>query len=174
MPTGPRFFIVEAGQRTGPHSLAVLKQKAEIHVLAADSLIAPENEPDTWSPLRDSQVLCEELLPARTHYALAPDRPVDHVNGSPTDAPPLSVEDMLRGNLARQRSADGELLAPLPPRPNRRRTDYLIMVTCGNLLALAAWLLLPANPMVLVPLLAFLVIYNIGLAWVLFGVLDRY
>jgi hypothetical protein len=40
--------------------------------------------------------------------------------------------------------------------------------------AVVAWLFLPTNPMVLVPLLAFAVIYNIGIAWVMFGVMDRY
>jgi hypothetical protein len=86
----------------------------------------------------------------------------------------LSVEELLRGNLARQEAAKGELLAPMAKHPNRRRLDYAIMVVLGNLFVALGWFLLPATPLVLVPLFALAVIYNIGLAWLLYGVMDRY
>ena len=72
MPSAPRFFLREDGRRTSTHSLSVLKQKAEMDLLSADTLLAQENEPEAWAALRESQVLNEELLPARSHCTLAP------------------------------------------------------------------------------------------------------
>jgi len=172
MPTAPRYFLREDGRRTGPHTLAVLKQKAELGLLSAESLFAPETEPEAWAALRESQVLCEELIPARPHYNLGK-REIEHVNRADTPAPP-SVEDMLRANLARQQQVEGELLKPLPPRSNRRRNDYLISAIAGNLLAALGFIYLPGNPVTFVYLVAFVVIYNISLIWVLFFVMDRY
>lgn len=173
MATGPRYFLQENGLRTGPHSLAVLKQKAEIHVITPDTSLAPENEPDVWAPITDSQVLREELFPLRTHFSLGA-RTVETVNSSadPNHAP--SVDEMLRDNLTRQRAAEGELLKPMPPRSNRRRNDYLFLTIAGNLAAVLGFVFLPANPVVFVSLVAFVAIYNIGLIWTVFFVMDRY
>ncbi|MEZ0216276.1 MAG: DUF4339 domain-containing protein [Rariglobus sp.] len=173
MPSAPRYYLAEAGQRTGPHSLAVLKQLAEVGTITPDTLHAAESEPNDWTPLRDSQVLHDELFPARPHYTLDANRPVEHVNHPDNTAVP-SVDEMLRANIARQRAAEGELLTPQPPRSNKRRRDYLFLVIAGNALGLLVFILLPSNPLVLVYLLAFFVIYNLGLAWTLYGVMDRY
>ncbi len=173
MPVAPRYYLADSGRRTGPHSLAVLKQLAEVGAITPDTLHAAESDPNNWSPLRDSQVIHDELFPTRPRYALDANRPVDHVNRPDTTAVP-SVDEMLRANIARQREAEGELLTLQPPRSNKRRRDYLILLITGNALALLGFILLPANPMVMVYLLAFVVIYNLGLAWTLYGVMDRY
>ena len=172
MPSSPRYFLREDGRRTGPHSLAVLKQKAELGLLTANSPLAPEAEPEAWAPLGDSQVLREELLTAHTHYTLGK-REVETVNHAENPATP-SVESILRGNLARQREVEGELLKPLPPRSNRRRNDYLIAAIAGNLLAAIGFIYLPGNPITFVYLIAFVTLYNTGLVWILFFVMDRY
>jgi hypothetical protein len=170
MPTAPRYFLREDGRRTGPHSLAVLKQKAEMGLLSADSVLAPEAEPEEWAALRESQVLCEELIPARPHYTLGK-REVEKVNHAENPATP-SVEAMLRANLARQQEAEGELLKPMPPRSNRRRNDYLIVAGLINGLVLVNICL--GRPWFDPFLLGFFVMGNLSLAWVMFGVMDRY
>jgi len=173
MATGPRYFLQENGLRTGPHSLAVLKQKAEIHVITPDTSLAPENEPDAWGPISDSQVLCEELFPARTQFTLAA-RTVDKVNSSadPHHAP--SVDEMLRGNLARQRTAEGELLKPMPPRSNRRRTDYLFTVAAGALASMIPWLFVHVTLGHVLLSVASTLFVVISAGWVFFFVMDRY
>ena len=173
MATGPRYFLQENGLRTGPHSLAVLKQKAEISVIKPDTSLAPENEPDTWAPISDSQVLCEELFPARTHYTLAA-RAVEKVNSSadPHHAP--SVDEMLRDNLTRQRAAGGELMKPMPPRSNRRRTDYLFTVAAGALVSMIPWLFVHVTIGHVLLSLASTVYVAISAGWVFFFVMDRY
>lgn len=172
MPDAPQYYLVEDGQRTGPHTIAVLKQKAEIHVLTAETLITKESEPAAWQPLSASPELCAELIPARTRLTLGA-HAIEQVNKSEDLATP-SVEELLQGNLARENAIRGQLLTPMPPRSNRRRSDYLIMVALGNLAALAAYLFLPANPMVLVSIGSFVALYNVGLVWILYGVMDRY
>jgi hypothetical protein len=171
MPSAPRYYLADSGRRTGPHSLAVLKQFAEIGTITPDTLHAAESEPNDWSPLRDSQVLHDELFPARPHYTLDAHRPVDHVNRPDIAAVP-SVDEMLRANLARQREAEGELLTPQPPRPNKRRRDYLILAACIN--GLVAVNLAMGRPWYDPFLLGFFTMGNISLAWVLYGVMDRY
>lgn len=172
MPDSSQYYLVEEGQRTGPHTIAVLKQKAEIHVLTADTLITKESEPTAWKPLSASPQLCAELIPTRTRLTLG-SHVIEQVNKNGDAAAP-SVEELLQGNLSREKAIRGELLTPMPPRSNRRRSDYLIMLALGNLSALAAYLFLPANPMVLVSLGSFVALYNVGLVWILYGVMDRY
>lgn len=171
MATGPRYFLSENGRRTGPHSLAVLKQKAEIGVIKPDTSLAPEVEPDTWAPISDFQVLAEELFPARPRYSLGT-RVVEKVNHASDNHSAPSVHEMLRDNLARQQAAEGELLKPLPPRSNRRRRDYLIVAGLINGLVIINVIL--GRPWFDPFLLGFFAMGNISLAWVLFVVLDRY
>ncbi|MFA6289803.1 MAG: hypothetical protein WC661_20670 [Opitutaceae bacterium] len=170
MSAGPRFFLSENGLRTGPHSLVVLKQKAEIGVLRPDTSIAPESAPDDWSPIHESQILSEELFPARRQFTLG-SRPVEIANTADVAAAP-SVDEILRSNLARQRAAEGELLKPLPPRSNKRRKDYLILA--GGVNAIVAIRLLQGAPLFDPFLVGFFAMGNISLVWVMFFVMDRY
>jgi hypothetical protein len=172
MATGPRYFLSENGQRTGPHSLAVLKQKAEVHVLKPETSIAPESAPDDWSPISDSQVLCEELFPTRRQFTLGA-RAIETINRSDAHHAP-SIEEMLRDNLARQQTAEGEVLQPLPPRSNRRRTDYLFTVGAGALVSMLPWLFVPLTSGLILLSLAATAFVAICGAWVFFVVMDRY
>jgi hypothetical protein len=79
---------------------------------------------------------------------------------------------MLRANLARQQAAEGELLKPMPPRSNRRRNDYLILAAMINGLFVVN--LIIGRPWYDPFLIGLFVMGNVSLAWVLFGVMDRY
>jgi hypothetical protein len=173
MATGPRYFLSENGQRTGPHSLVVLKQKAEVHVLKPETSIAPESDPDDWTPISASQVLCEELFPARRPFTLGA-RTVEKVNTSADPHAAPSIEEMLRDNLARQQSAGSELLKPLPPRSNRRLKDYLFTVVAGALVSMIPWLFVPVNIGHVFISLAATAFVALCAAWVFFVVMDRY
>ncbi len=173
MHRAPRFFLTEAGLRTGPHSLAVLKQKAEIYALSPETSIAPESAPDEWTPISASHVLCEELFPTRRPFTLG-SRPVETINmAGHADAAP-SIEQMLRANLARQQAAEGELLKPLPPRSNRRRTDYLFTVAAAAGLSMVPWLFVPVTAGHIVLSLGATGFVALCGAWVFFVVMDRY
>jgi hypothetical protein len=173
MPSAPRYYLAEEGRRTGPHSLAVLKQLAEVGTITPETLHASESDPNDWSPLRASQVLHDELFPERPHYALDSNRAVEHVN-RPDNAAVPSVDEMLRANIARQRQAEGELLTPQPPRPNRRRTDYLLTVAGGAGVSMIPWLFVHVTAGHIILTLAATTFVAICAAWVFYGVMDRY
>ena len=67
---------------------------------------------------------------------------------------------------------EGELLKPMPPQPNRRRTDYLILF--GLLNGFIGLLIYHGMPWDNPFLLGLFIMGNLSLAWVLFGVMDRY
>jgi hypothetical protein len=168
----PRYFLMEDGRRTGPHNLVVLCQKAEIRVIDRETLVAFEDDPETWLPLRECEVLSAGLFPEKTTFTLAA-KTIESVNAaSPT--PATSVHDMLLHNLARQEAAAGELLKPLPPRSNRRKQDFWLLFGVLNLAVALLALRLPMNPMVFVSIIALFTLGNISLVWVMFFVMDRY
>lgn len=94
-------------------------------------------------------------------------------NVAETPAAP-GVHEILRQNLAVQKSVEPEVPLNLHDRRTHRRRDYLIVVLSGNTLGALAAVLLHGNVVVLVYLLAFFVIFNLGLYWVMFQVMDKY
>lgn len=171
MPSGPpHYFLIENGETTGPHSPAVLRQKAQIHVITRDTPIAFEDAPGTWMPLHQLEVLNAELFPEKPRFTLA-SRPVETVNHAGIPAP-ASVDEILRTNLVHQRHAEGELLKPHPPGSNKRRNDYFILV--GGLNGIVAIRLLQGSPVYDPFLVGLFVMGNISLLWVMFVVMDRY
>ncbi|MBW8782605.1 MAG: DUF4339 domain-containing protein [Verrucomicrobia bacterium] len=171
-PVSPRYFLMEDGRRTGPHTLAVLCQKAEIRVIDRETLVAFEDEPEAWLPLRECEGLSAGLFPEKAVFTLAA-KTIESVNTTtPTQA--TSVHEMLRSNLARQEAAAGELLKPLPPRSNRRKQDFWILFGALNLAVGLLAFRLPMNPMVFVSIIALFTLGNISLVWVMFFVMDRY
>lgn len=171
-PAGPRYFLMEDGVRTGPHTLAVLRQKADIYSLTPDTLIAPESDPAVLLPLRQFQVLCSELIPERPHYKLGT-RSIDRVNTAANPAAP-SVRELLTGNSAREREFENQVLKAAAVRFDRRRRDFIILSCAGNALAALAWIILSGGPLAGTLVFGAAIVYNLTLAWVLFGILDRH
>lgn len=167
-------YLIEAGHATGPHSLEVLKQKAAIHVITADTPVRSADAPDTdWRPLRELPELHALLFPSRSTLTLGSAR-FESVNAS-TDAatPGWDVTGLLRANVAHERQVTRSAPPSLPPAkvPNRRRRDYLLLAIPLNVGCIAlAPLLGYVNPF----LIGLFVMGNIGLAWVLYGVMDPY
>lgn len=63
----PTYQLVEGDQVTGPHSLTVLRQKAEIRVINPDTPVrAIVQPPEPWRPIRDWPELHELLFVAKT------------------------------------------------------------------------------------------------------------
>jgi hypothetical protein len=94
-------------------------------------------------------------------------------NAPETPAAP-GVHEILRQNLAVQKSMEPEVPLNLHDRRTHRRRDYLLVMLSGNTLGALAAVLLHGNVVVLVYLLAFFVIFNLGLYWVMFQVMDKY
>ena len=95
----------------------------------------------------------------------------DNLRATPS-AP--SVHEILRDNLAVQKSVEPEVLPNLKDRRTKRRRDYwLLMLTMNPLIALVGWMVY-GSPVGSIFLLSFCVIFNIGLPWIMFQVMDKY
>jgi hypothetical protein len=107
-----------------------------------------------------------EKEPARLRLGTAK---FESVNAPTADSPPpVDVHSILQDNLAREKAAGLHDLAPLPPRRSRRRRDYLIALFAGNAFLAVGFVLQPVFAG------AGFIIYNTGLHWVLFVVMDDY
>ncbi len=78
------------------------------------------------------------------------------------------VHAMLRENLARANAAGLNHVALPPKRISRRTRDYVIALILGNALLAVATLIQPVFGA------AGLIIYNLGLTWIMWFVLDGY
>ncbi|MBK8859235.1 MAG: hypothetical protein IPN11_16695 [Opitutaceae bacterium] len=88
--------------------------------------------------------------------------------------PAPSVHEILRDNLAVQKSLEPAVLPNLKDRRTKRCRDYwLLMLTMNSLIALVGWKVY-GNPAGSVILLSFCVIFNVGLPWIMFQVMDKY
>ena len=185
-------YLVEDGRATGPHSLAVLRQKAEIHVLRPDSLVCPVPPPvapgqtapePAWIAVRDLPELHAALFPAPAAPALRLGQTQSvNVNAREDAASaPVDVSRLLQDNVARDEAAARrqatpeqaavEFLAPRTAYRPRRRRDYLVCATGLTLFCAVAGLFIGyVNPF----LIGLFVMGHAGLAWVLYGVMDPY
>lgn len=169
----PAYYLVEDGRSTGPHSLAVLRQKAEVHALRPDALVHPADAaPDAgWRPVSAEPELHALLFPARPAPSLGATRFESTNAASDASIAPFDITTALRDNAARQRAAEGELLEPQAPRSNNRRRDYIVCTIGLNLFCLLMGYLIGfMNPF----LIGLFAMGNVSLVWVLYGVMDRY
>jgi hypothetical protein len=170
--SAPRYYLALDGQVSGPHGLDALRQMASVHAFTRDTLVTAEHE-ENWQPLHALPELANALFPATAKLQLKA-KTVALTTDSIT---PISVEEILRNNLsAEARAAPPPDYTAQPSRsPGRARTrDYLLTAFLGNGVGAAAWHLLPHNPVIFVLLLSFFTLFNIGLYWTFFHVMDRY
>jgi hypothetical protein len=78
------------------------------------------------------------------------------------------VHAILRGNLDIANATGLNDVAPIPKRRSRRNRDFFVAFIAGNALLILGTLLQPVFGG------AGLVLYNVGLPWVMFAVMDDY
>lgn len=180
MPTDPlpaEFILLESRQPSGPHSLAVLRQKAEVHAITPDTPIRPSTPPDSpWVTIRELPALHDLLFPARTAPKLGVAQFVSTNTTTDADYAPTDVFQLLRDNTARQALAESaQPTRKLEKIGRRRLRDYLIVVLGSNAAAIAyIGLLAGFGTIQLVFLLGFAVILTVGLYWVMFHIMEPY
>lgn len=170
------YYLVEGGVVTGPHSLLVLRQKAEIHALRPDAMVHPLLPADApWCPLHEIPDLLAAVFPAPSAPRLALSRPTLPNTASDADLAPTEVPELLRDNVARQVFAESGIpLRKLKPLGAKRRRDFLVLFLLGNAFALGSGYFLGFNGVQGVFILSFCAVFNVSLYWVLFHVMDRY
>lgn len=65
-------------------------------------------------------------------------------------------------------------LAPQPPRPNRKRRDYWLLILSGNAVLGTITALGWGNPFIMACGVGGMGAYTLGLTWVMWGVMGRY
>ncbi len=85
------------------------------------------------------------------------------------------VHTILRENLAHANAAGLNDLAPKPKRVSHRKRQYWGLMLCGNAVLLTITLMAgPTNPVQFVYGIAGLVIFNLGLWWVMWHIMEDY
>jgi hypothetical protein len=98
----------------------------------------------------------------------------EQVNG-PSAEPseqPTDVYAILEQN--KRHAQRVELPVDLTPRRSRRRRDYWLTMLVGNAVIVLTVAALPRNPMVLACGFSGLVLFSLGVTWVMWVVMDNY
>ncbi len=168
----PRYYIKTESGTTGPHSLDALRQMAELRAFTDEALVAQENGTE-WIVLHDLIGLHAELFPPVASKFTLKEKSIEVINSKDNSDAPITVEAILHSNLTRQQVSTPPLSFDVR-RPNHRQRDYWLLMIAGNLFGATLAVFLPHNPFVTVFLLAFFVVFNLGLYWVAFHVMARY
>jgi hypothetical protein len=182
----------------GPFSPELLTELAQSGVIAP-ATEASANAAGPWIPLQATEG-CAELFPVRPALGF---KSQTFENANPASAPPVDhfaliaaanrpaspqakpgaqgtagtptaneVVEILRENARIQ--AQFEKPLDLTPRSNRRRGDYLILMIPVN--GFFIWRLLASqgDPTIMVYSFSGIVLFSVGITWVMYGVMDRY
>ncbi len=86
------------------------------------------------------------------------------------DLPPIDVKELLQENLRNTTEKPINIERP----PSRRKRDYVILTFVGNLSLIVLLMLGSWNAVSLVFFISALTLFNTGLAWVMFVLMDDY
>lgn len=104
--------------------------------------------------------------PSSAHLILPPPpRPPSQKLSPP---PSNEVHAILRDNAARAEAAGLNRLSEKTRRPSRRKRDYFLTLVVGNIVLFASSALMPVFGA------AGLIIFNVGLTWIMWFVMDDY
>jgi hypothetical protein len=195
----PTVLFLRLDQRIrGPFTPELLAELAQSGVITP----ATDASPDATGPWMPLQTLGDYagMFPPRPAFQFRT-KPFEHVNHAsdpavdlrtiiaaanrpppppatadsprPAKAPPhIDVAEILRENARIQ--ACFEKPVDLTPRPNRRRLDYLILMIVVN--GFLVWRLIAGwgNPVTMLYSVSGLIVFSVGITWVMYGVMDRY
>jgi hypothetical protein len=170
----PTYQLVEGDQVTGPHSLAVLRQKAEIHVINPQTPVrAVVQPPEPWRPIREWPELHDVLFVAKSGAKLGVAK--FHSTNAQTDADsaPVDVQELLRGNAVVQKAAEKrQARAGLGPYLRRRLVFALVVALVVLPLLFLYFRVLPRTGDSLALIAGFAAAGLAVIYWVMFHVLD--
>jgi len=86
------------------------------------------------------------------------------------------VHDLLRQNVERERAAGLDRLKSMEPRQSRRKRDFLMLLAAGNgvLLGVLAFGLSEGNAFIMGSAGAGMLLFTIGVTWIMWGVMSDY
>ena len=100
-------------------------------------------------------------------------RSVPIPSNTPKAGDPNDVHAVLQRNRVAEKKSDGDAVE-FKKIPSRRKREYWLLLICGNLAILAPSVILGANAMTVGAGLGGVIIYSIGLTWVMWQVMGKY
>lgn len=163
----PRYLLKVDGKTTGPHSEIALQEMASVRAFDESALLAPEQTED-WKAVREIPELLALFFPPKKTIQLK-EKAFETVPQESTE--PVTVDQILRDNLAAEAAIPRK---PLRRLPNRRRRDFLfaILVIDGGLGGL--WHFLPRTQETDFAFGAAAALLTLGLYWLFYQIMDRY
>ena len=171
----PPYFLLEDGLPTGPHSLVVLRHKADIRVIGPDSSVRPSVSPDApWLPIRAIPDLDALLFPPRAVPTLAAARAPATATPLPEAHRPVEVERMLQENTRRLVATEHFDPSAVPGRRARRHRTFLLTVLAFAIPAWAAYHfgLFPRSELVAILAASFVAIAALLSYWIIYHITD--
>jgi hypothetical protein len=172
----PPYYLLEDGQATGPHSLLVLRQKAEIRVISPESSVCPLSPSDTpWMPIRAIPELHDFLFPPKPAPALRATASFDAANvAADSTLRTVEVDHILRDNTARLAVSEHFEPGRIRNRRARRNRRYLLTVA---LLSASAWTFYQVGPFPRSDMIALLFVSGVVLVsllcyWIMYHLAD--
>lgn len=103
--------------------------------------------------------------------------PVTRSTPVPSNAPkptdPNDVHAAMQRNRAAEKKSGGDDIE-IRPVSSRRKRDYWFLLIAGNLAIVLPCVILGANAMTVVAGLAGIIVYSLGLTWIMWQVMGRY
>lgn len=190
----PPLFLRLNNEVRGPFEWDRLCELAESGVITPATESSPGGN-GPWTAIRDAGDY-SGVFPLRAQFQFKArpfeavnrpsDPPVDHPAliaaanrgrpASPASGPPAvarttnEVEDILRLNREYEKRAGLDQLKPMPPVPNRRRRDYLMLLIVGNLVLFFG--LNAIGGLALGGMVA--AVFTLVITWAMYGVMDKY
>ena len=122
----------------------------------------PVNESQDSAPIDVKQLYRQAGTPPPAPGAVAPSKAENEIHA------------ILRANVARAEAQGLNQVIPERRRPSRRKRDFWLLFISGNLLVVASVSGLYRNAVTLVFGLAAIVMFSLGLIWVMWVVMDDY
>ena len=122
----------------------------------------PANEDPGSVPIDVKQLYRQAGSPAPVPGAVAPSQADNEVHA------------ILRANVARAEAQGLNQVVPQRRRPSRRKRDFWLLFISGNLLVVATVSGLHLNVVTLIFGLSGIVMFSLGLIWVMWVVMDDY
>jgi hypothetical protein len=154
----PSFYLIEDHAPTGPHSVQVLKQKADIYAITLDTAVKPSEPADAhWAQIHEIPELSALLFPPKKNLNLRVFAPFNATPVIEASHEPVHVEEMLRENALRQIAAENFTPRKTSQGPRyRRNRAFIISALALNVPSFLAFCLMTAEvpAMVMAPTVA--------------------
>jgi hypothetical protein len=170
----PSFYLIEGHEPTGPHSVQVLRQKADVYAITLDTAVKPSEPPDAiWAQIHEIPELRALLFPPKKTLNLRTFAPFQGTPEIEARHEPIHVEDMLQKNALHQIAAEEFVPRKLSHSPRFiRNRNFILLALALNVPSFLGYCLLTSEmpALVIAPTLA--AVATVVLYWFMYQLAD--